>query len=121
MSWIWLRLITSSAHGRVGVMIMGTTNNTAVIRQLEREVDLLRDKYRTEQSLHAQTERHNAKLSNELEQMQRLYQVAVKERTEGLRRIEASDAGMENVRSLLAEAIENLANIQKNSSLEDKQ
>ena len=94
---------------------MTTTNNTAVIRQLEREVELLRDKYRTEQSLHAQTERHNAKLAAELEEMQRLYQVAVKERTEALKHLE-------QVRALLGSVVSKVARMDGTiSSLEDEQ
>ena len=94
---------------------MSTTNNTALIRQLEREVELLRDKYRTEQSLHAQTERHNAKLTAELEEMQRLYQVAVKEREEALRHLE-------QVRALLGSVVSKVARMDDTiSSLEDNQ
>lgn len=99
-----------------------TTDNTPVIRQLEREVELLRDKYRTEQSLHAQTERHNAKLTAELEEMQRLYQSAIKERAEALRRAEEAEEDMEHSHQLLSTAIRHLSWAQqKISSLEGNQ
>ena len=90
-----------------------STDKTAAIRQLEREVELLRDKYRTEQSHHAATERHNAKLSNELEEMQRLYQVAVRERAEALRYLE-------QVRDLLRSSLKDQTAILKSSKAFDE-
>ena len=47
------------------------------IRAMAADLDTVRDKYRTEQSHHAATDRHNAKLVAELAEMQRLYRKAV--------------------------------------------
>ena len=75
---------------------------TAAINGLIADHEALQDKYRTEQSLHAATERHNAKLVDENAELMRLYQLAVKERVEACRRAD----GLES--ELLANKASNL-------------
>ena len=67
---------------------MNTADNTEVILKLEAELDRLKDLYRTEQSLHAATERHNATLAAENAELVRLQAKAVREREEAARRAE---------------------------------
>ena len=64
-----------------------TTDNTEVILRLEAELDRLQDLYRTEQSLHAATERHNAKLVDENAELVRLHGEAVEARRDAQRQI----------------------------------
>ena len=71
---------------------MTTTDNTEVILKLEAELDRLKDLYRTEQSLHAATERHNATLAAENSELVRLHRQCLEDATganRGLRQVMA--------------------------------